>query len=104
MPAVCSLHLPLPGLGSALARNDSRAFAEFDGRHLQGFPGRAQIFKSLVSTSFTTRAKPNPAQAELVTADPVLKTSLDDEKPRRTKSTGLSIVEAEIGSNRHTRR
>src|SRR5690554_978675 len=33
------------GLGSALARTRSapRAFAEFDGFHLQGFPWRAQI-------------------------------------------------------------
>src|SRR6478609_11905484 len=45
------------GLGSALARNRSRAFAEFDGLHLWSFPQRAQIsFKSLVSTNFTTRA------------------------------------------------
>lgn len=33
-----------------------RAFAEFDGFHPAGFPTGAQIFKSLVSTSFTTRA------------------------------------------------
>ena len=32
-----------PGLGSALARNRSRAFAEFDGLHLWSFPQRAQI-------------------------------------------------------------
>ncbi|MNS52895.1 hypothetical protein D3C72_856310 [compost metagenome] len=32
------------GLGSALARNRSRAFAEFDGLHLWSFPQRAQIF------------------------------------------------------------
>src|SRR5690606_34040021 len=31
----------------------SRAFAEFDGCHPRGFPRRAQIFKSLVSTDFT---------------------------------------------------
>src|SRR5690606_10916699 len=36
----------------------SRAFAEFDGCHTRGFPRRAQIFKSLVSTDFTTRAWP----------------------------------------------
>ena len=56
--------LPLSGLGSALARRFSRpgaagafrAFAEFDGVHPAGFPTGAQIFKSLVSTSFTTRA------------------------------------------------
>jgi len=32
-----------PGLGSALARNGSRAFAEFDGLHLWSFLQRAQI-------------------------------------------------------------
>src|SRR5690606_8778658 len=36
------------GLGSALARmlRASRAFADFDGRHLRGFPRRAQIASS----------------------------------------------------------
>ncbi|SOY62269.1 hypothetical protein CBM2586_A50514 [Cupriavidus phytorum] len=35
----------------------SRAFADFDGRHFGRFPPKAQIFKSLVSTDFTTRAR-----------------------------------------------
>jgi len=45
------------GLGSALARRQvSRAFTDFDGFHFGRFPPKAQIFKSLVSTNFTTRA------------------------------------------------
>ena len=60
VPAVCSLHLPRhgPGLGSALARMPGHP-----GRSptLTGFtsgvsPGGLKLFKSLVSTDFTTRA------------------------------------------------
>src|SRR5690606_30919769 len=62
VPAVCSLHLPRRvggawlGVGADAAA--PRAFAEFDGFHSAGFPAEAQILKSLVSTSFTTRAVP----------------------------------------------
>lgn len=44
-------------LGVGSATKAARAFAEFDGRHFEGFPSKAQIFKSLVSTDFTTRAE-----------------------------------------------
>src|SRR5690606_18564448 len=60
VPAVCSLHLPRwtgawLGVG---AGGRPRAFAEFDGCHPRRFPRGAQSFKSLVSTSSTTRAWP----------------------------------------------
>lgn len=58
---------PRGRLGSALARLSARAFADFDGFHSAGFPAEAQIFKSLVSTSFTTRAwsyPPTPISAD----------------------------------------
>lgn len=43
------------GISSDLS---SRAFTEFDGLHLWGFPRRAQIWsESPASTNFTTRAK-----------------------------------------------
>ena len=54
-----SLFPPLrAGLASVSARNGSRAFAEFDGLHLRGFPEGSNCLKSLVSTNFTTRARP----------------------------------------------
>jgi hypothetical protein len=47
VPAVCSLHLPGRGawawLGVGAVAEASRAFADFDGLHLRGFPRRAQI-------------------------------------------------------------
>ena len=52
--------MPIDGLGSVSTRSESiRAFADFDGCHLEDFSASAQLFKSLVSTDSTTRANGN---------------------------------------------
>ena len=67
------------------------------GRNRTGTTVKSRDFKSLVSTSFTTRAEPNPQTSGFVKPDPVFIHPWMMKSPVDLGSTGLSIVEAEVG-------
>ncbi len=67
------------------------------GRNRTGTTVKSRDFKSLVSTSFTTRAEPNPQTSGFVEPDPVFIHPWMMKSPVDLGSTGLSIVEAEVG-------
>ena len=67
------------------------------GRNRTGTTVKSRDFKSLVSTSFTTRAEPNPQKIGFVEPDPVFIHPWMMKSPVDLGSTGLSIVEAEVG-------
>ena len=73
-----------PGLGSALARNGSRAFAEFDGLHLWSFLQRAQISSSPLCLPISPlghcAAREGPAAGETIPS-----------RGRRRRPAGLAL-------------